>query len=175
MATASRSNGTGALAIVSGVAFALVLQIIFALIGIGVGILVAPPATAGTFAAGFVWWLLSGIIASAAAGYVVGVVSDETDGTRVGMLALTAWAIAAVLVTIAAGFSSAGGFLSMLGGPASDLMAQVRSASGADFARKTLAVAALASAAALALGAAAATFTAVETRTTLYMSYFRSR
>jgi len=171
---ASRTNNN-ALAIVSGVAFALALQIIFALIGLGVGILAAAPATAGTFAAGFVWWLVSGIIAAAAAGYVVGTVSDEADGTRVGTLALTAWAIAAVLATAGAAFSSAGGVLSVLGSPVGDLLAQMRGASGSDFARKTIGVAALGSAAALALGAAAQVFTAIETRSARYISYFRTR
>ena len=55
------------------------------------------------------------------------------------------------------------------------LPGQMRGASGADFARKTIGVAALGSAAALALGAAAQVFTAGETRSARHMSYFRIR
>jgi hypothetical protein len=158
------SRNSDAMALVGGVALALALQIIFTLLGLGAGILAASPATAGTFMAAFVWWAVSGIVASAAAGYVVGIISTERDDARLALLALIAWAIAAVLAAAAAGLSTAGGFLSSLGGPAGDLLAQIRGSSGSDFARKTLGIAALASAAALVLGAAAATFMAVEAR-----------
>jgi hypothetical protein len=160
---AANSSGNGnALALVGGVAMALAFQIIFTLLGLGAGILAASPATAGTFMAAFIWWAASGIVASAVAGYVVGIISDERDSARLGLLALIAWAIAGVLAATTAGLSTAGGFLSNLGGPASDLLAQIRGSSGSDFARKTMGVAALASAAALVLGAAAATFMAIE-------------
>jgi hypothetical protein len=158
------SRNSDALALVGGVAIALAFQIIFTLLGLGAGILAAAPATASTFIAAFSWWAVSGIVASAAAGYVVGIMSGERDNARLGLLALIAWAIAAVLAAAAAGLSTAGGFLSHLGGPASDLLAQIRGSSGSDFARKTMGVAALASAAALVLGAAAATYMAIEAR-----------
>lgn len=152
------------LALVGAVALALILQIIFTLLGLGAGILATSAATAGTFLAGFVWWAVSGIVASAAAGYVVGVISNERDNARVGLLALIAWAIAGVLAAAVAGVSSAGGFWNSLGGPASDLLAQLRGNSASDFARKTIGVAALGSAAALVLGALAATIMAIEVR-----------
>jgi hypothetical protein len=152
------------MALVGGVAIALALQIIFTLLGLGAGILAASPATAATFMAAFAWWAVSGIVASAVAGYVVGIISTERDNARLALLALIAWAIAAVLAAAGAGLSTAGGFLSNLGGPASDLLAQIRGSSGSDFARKTMGVASLASAAALVLGAAAATFMAIEAR-----------
>ncbi len=164
------SGNRDALALVGGVAIALALQIIFTLLGLGAGILAASPATAGTFMAAFSWWAVSGIVASAVAGYIVGIISEERDSARLGLLALIVWAIAGVLAATAAGLSTAGGFLNNLGGPASDLLAQLKGNSGSDFARKTMGVAALASAAALVLGAAAATFMAIEARSALNLT-----
>jgi hypothetical protein len=168
------SNNT-AFAVVSGVAFMLVFQVIFALIGLGVGILAVGPVTAGTFIAGFIWWLASGIVAAAVGGYVVGIVSTETDVARVGFLALVTWAIASVLVAVIGGASAGASVFTALTGPVTDLWTQVKNASGGDFARKAFVTAALSSAAGLVLGALAAAFMAIEARNPLHMKRRRAR
>ena len=168
------SNNTG-FAIVSGVAFILIFQVILALLGLGAGILAVGPVTAATFLAAFLWWALSGIVASGVGGYVVGIVSSETDDMRVGFLALVTWAIAGVLALTIAGLSASGGPLNQLAGPAADLWGQLKSASSDAALRKTFGTAALGSAAALVLGGALATYMAIETRNPLHTKRRRSR
>lgn len=168
------SNNTG-LAIVSGVAFMLIFQVILALLGLGIGILAVGPVTAATFFAGFSWWAVSGIVAAGVGGYVVGIVSTETDVARTGFFALVAWAIANVLALTIAGMAANGGPLSYLAGPAADLWTQLKSAAGSDVARKTFGTAALCSAAALVLAGAAAAFMAIEARNPLHTKRRRAR
>ena len=158
------NNDRNALAITGGVAFALVMQIILALIGLGAGVLASAPLTNTTFVAAFSWWAVSGIVASGFAGYLVTLISRERDDTMLGLLALLAWAIATVIVVLVGGMASAGGFLSQLGGPAGDLLAQVRNSPAGSFASTKLGLTALGSAAALVLGATAAVATAMEGR-----------
>ena len=168
------NNNTG-FAVVSGVAFSLIFQIILALLGLGAGVLVTGPVTSTTFFAGFSWWALSGIVAAGLGGYVVGVVSSETDEARLGFLALVVWAIANVLALTIAGLSATGGLTGHLAGPAADLMAQLKNASGNEAVRKMFGTAALASAAALVIGGALAAYMAIETRNPLHTKRRRAR
>ncbi|HLL28044.1 MAG TPA: hypothetical protein VKT73_10435 [Xanthobacteraceae bacterium] len=155
------------LAIVGGVAFALAMQIILALIGLGAGVLAFTPLTSTTYVAAFIWWAVSGIVAAGFAGYLVALISRERDETTLSLLALLAWAITTVIVAALAGLSSSGGFLNQFGGPLGALLAQIKGASGNEFATKAIGGAALGSAAALVLGATAAVATAIETRQSL--------
>ncbi|WAJ31357.1 PhnA-like protein [Antarcticirhabdus aurantiaca] len=91
-------------AIFSGVAVALVVQVLLTMLGVGIGIATLDPATgdnpaASTFSitAG-IWYVLSGIIASFIGGYIAARLSGKTVATTGALHGLTTWAVTTLLV-----------------------------------------------------------------------------
>ena len=91
-------------AILAGVVIALIVQLLLSMLGFGLGLAAMDPAGDGSPAASTssvtagVWWIVSGIIAAAAGGYVAGRASGATQLT-VGLLhGLTAWAASTLVI-----------------------------------------------------------------------------
>jgi hypothetical protein len=168
--------------ILAGVFASLVVQILLAMLGFGIGLLAidvptAQSAPAATGWAAFVWWAVTGIIAAFVGGAVAAANSPDQSGLgRIGH-AMAAWAVATVVVVGAAALMplSAGSIAGNMAGPAYAATARVayytnnptnaretvgstRPATQAqlDEARKHLAYAMLASFFSLLLGAGAA-------------------
>lgn len=175
--------------VLAGVFASLVVQILLAMLGFGIGLLVidvpiAQSAPAATGWAGFVWWAVTGIIAAFIGGAVAAANSPDQSGFgRVGH-ALAAWAVATVVVVGAAAMIplSAGSIAGNMAGPAyvastrlasysnnpatpRETVGSARPATQAQLeeARKHLAYAMLASFFALLLGAGAAYAAGVST------------
>lgn len=91
-------------AILAGLVIALITQLLLSMLGFGIGLAAldpagggSPSATSSSVSAG-VWWVVSGIIASAAGGYVAGRASGATQLT-VGLLhGLTSWAATTLVI-----------------------------------------------------------------------------
>jgi hypothetical protein len=175
--------------VLAGVFASLVVQILLAMLGFGIGLLAidvptAQSAPAATGWAAFVWWAVTGIIAAFIGGAVAAANSPDQSGLgRVGH-ALASWAVATVVVVAAAAMMplSAGSIAGNMAGPAYAASARVayysnnpansRETVGStrpatqgqlDDARKHLAYAMLASFFALLLGAGAAYAAGVST------------
>jgi hypothetical protein len=91
-------------AIFAGVVVALVVQVLLTMLGAGIGMATLDPGTADNPAASTfsisaaVWWILSGIIAAFAGGYVAARMSGRTVPTTGAFHGLTAWAFTTLLV-----------------------------------------------------------------------------
>jgi hypothetical protein len=91
-------------AVLAGVVAALVTQLVLNLLGIGLGAATLNPGTpdnpaASTFSIGAaIWFLLSGIIASFAGGYVAGRLSGQPKEATAGWHGLTAWAATTLVI-----------------------------------------------------------------------------
>ncbi len=91
-------------AVLAGAAIALVTQLILNLLGVGVGMATLDPGTGDnpsvssfSIAAG-IWWIVSGIVAAAAGGYVAGRLSGKPVETTAAFHGLTAWAVTTLLI-----------------------------------------------------------------------------
>ena len=108
-------------AIFAGVVVALVVQVLLTMLGAGIGMATLDPASgdnpaASTFSISTaVWWMVSGIIAVFAGGYIAARMSGRTVPTTGALHGLTTWAFTTLvilyLVTTAAG-SLVGGVFS---------------------------------------------------------------
>jgi hypothetical protein len=108
-------------AIFAGVVLALVVQVLLTMLGAGIGIATLDPGTADNPAASSfsiaaaIWWVVSGIIAAFAGGYIAARMSGRTVPTTGALHGLTTWAFTTLLVlyllTTTAG-SLVGGVLS---------------------------------------------------------------
>jgi hypothetical protein len=153
-------------AVAAGVVVALVVQLLLNLLGLGIGVATLDPGTGDTPSAGAlstaaaIWYLLAGIIAAYAGGYMAGRLSGGPLGSTSALHGLTAWAATTLvmfyLLTTAVGgiiggvFSGVSGALSGVGrsalsaaqvaapglatatDPFSAIEQQVREASGSD-------------------------------------------
>ncbi|MGA0533169.1 PhnA-like protein [Hansschlegelia sp. KR7-227] len=131
-------------AVLAGVVIALIVQLLLSMLGFGVGLATVDPAGDGSpeaatlsMSAG-IWWVIAGVIAAAAGGYVAGRASGATQLT-VGVLhGLTSWAattlIVLYLLTTTIGGLVGGAFsgvTSALGGAGQAAMATAQSAAPA--------------------------------------------
>jgi hypothetical protein len=130
--TGFRVPPLSAAAIVIGVFIALVVQIMLALLGAGIGFSAfRVPATAGeafTVSWGaFIWWALSGIVAAFAGGFAAFVWAPSLDKRSAWVHGFLTWCVTTVIVmafvALAAGSSAT--LMSNLGGPAAAVAAQV--------------------------------------------------
>ena len=117
-------------AVFAGAAVALVTQLLINMLGVGIGMGTLDPGTgdnpaASTFSiAAGIWWVLSGVLASFAGGYIAGRLSGKPVETTAAFHGLTAWAVTTLIIvyllTSAVG-SLAGGALNAVSGVAGGL------------------------------------------------------
>jgi hypothetical protein len=111
-------------AVLAGVVFSLVVQLLLNMLGIGIGAATISPADgnlpdASTFSIGAgIWWTVSGIIAAFAGGVVAGRLSGRPKESTTGWHGVTTWALTTLVVfwlmTTAIG-SVIGGGLNIIG------------------------------------------------------------
>ena len=91
-------------AIFAGVVVGLVVQVLLTMLGVGIGAATIDPATNGSPAASTfsmasgIWYVVSGIIAAFAGGYIAARMSGKTVATTGALHGLTAWAFTTLLV-----------------------------------------------------------------------------
>lgn len=91
-------------AVFAGAVAALVLQVILNMLGLGVGLSTVDPAGDGTPGASSLgmgaglWWVVSGILASAAGGYLAGRLSGKPSKSTTGYHGLTSWAVTTLVI-----------------------------------------------------------------------------
>lgn len=112
-------------AVLAGVVLALVIQLMFNLLGVGIGVAAfdsraVDNVAAGTFSiAAGVWYVVAGIIAAFAGGYFAGRLSGSSLKSVAAFHGITTWAVTTLVVlyllTTAAG-SLIGGVFSTVGG-----------------------------------------------------------
>jgi len=91
-------------AIFAGVVVGLVVQVLLTMLGVGIGAATIDPATNGspdasTFSmASGIWYVVSGIIAAFAGGYIAARMSGKTVATTGALHGLTAWGFTTLLV-----------------------------------------------------------------------------
>ena len=91
-------------AIFAGVVVALVVQVLLTMLGVGIGIATLDPGTgdnpaASTFSvATGLWYVVSGILAAFAGGYIAARMSGKTAATTGALHGLTTWAFTTLLV-----------------------------------------------------------------------------
>jgi len=91
-------------AIFAGAVIALVAQIILNMVGLGIGLSTVDPAGSGTPTAGSlssgagIWFVISGILASAAGGWLAGRLSGKPALTTGGLHGLVSWAVSTLVV-----------------------------------------------------------------------------
>ena len=91
-------------AIFAGVVVALVVQVLLTMLGVGIGVATLDPGAGdnpavSTFSiATGIWYVLSGIIAAFAGGYIAARMSGKTVATTGALHGLTSWAFTTLLV-----------------------------------------------------------------------------
>jgi hypothetical protein len=91
-------------AIFAGVVVALVVQVLLTMLGVGIGIATLDPGSADNPAASTfsmvagIWYVVSGIIAAFAGGYIAARMSGKTVPTTGALHGLTTWAFTTLLV-----------------------------------------------------------------------------
>jgi hypothetical protein len=91
-------------AVLAGVVMALVVQLLLNMLGIGIGVATIDPGTgdnptASTFSlAAGIWYMVAGIIAAYAGGYIAGRLSGSSFGSTAALHGLTSWAVATLVV-----------------------------------------------------------------------------
>ena len=93
-------------AVFAGVAVALVCQLIFNMIGLGIGAATidplqgasGTPSASGLSIGAGIWWTLSGVLASLAGGYVAGRLAGKPKESTAGWHGLTAWAFTTLVI-----------------------------------------------------------------------------
>jgi hypothetical protein len=91
-------------AVLAGVVIALVTHLILNMVGIGIGVATLNPASGDnpsvsslSIGAG-IWFIVSGVIASAAGGYAAGRLAGEPKESSAGWHGLTAWAATTLVI-----------------------------------------------------------------------------
>ena len=91
-------------AIFAGVVVALVIQVLLTMLGVGIGVATLDPgasdnpgASTFSFVAG-IWYVLSGLAAAFAGGYIAARMSGRTEPTTGALHGLTTWAFTTLLV-----------------------------------------------------------------------------
>jgi len=91
-------------AVFAGAVIALVAQVILNMVGLGIGLSTVDPAgngtpTAGSLSSGAgIWFVISGILASAAGGWLAGRLSGKPANTTTAYHGLIAWAVSTLVV-----------------------------------------------------------------------------
>jgi hypothetical protein len=91
-------------AIFAGVVVALVVQVLLTMLGVGIGIATLDPGAGGNPAASTfsvvtgLWYVVSGILAAFAGGYIAARMSGKTAATTGALHGLTTWAFTTLLV-----------------------------------------------------------------------------
>lgn len=91
-------------AVLAGVVVALVVQLLLNMLGLGIGVATLDPGagdnpSAGTFSvAAGIWYVVAGIIAAYAGGYIAGRLSGRPVGSTAALHGLTSWAVATLVV-----------------------------------------------------------------------------
>jgi hypothetical protein len=91
-------------AIFAGVVVVLVVQVLLTMLGVGIGIATLDPGTGDTPAASTfsvvtgLWYVVSGILAAFAGGYIAARMSGKTAATTGALHGLTTWAFTTLLV-----------------------------------------------------------------------------
>lgn len=91
-------------AVLAGVVVALVVQLLLSMLGIGIGVATLDPGTSdnpavSTFSiAAGLWYLVAGIIAAFAGGYIAGRLSGSSFGSTAALHGVTSWAAATLVV-----------------------------------------------------------------------------
>ena len=91
-------------AIFAGVVLALVVELILSILGLGIGLATVDPGSNGTpTASGLslgaaIWWVLSGIIASALGGYIAGRLSGNPIRSTAGYHGLVSWGVTTMVI-----------------------------------------------------------------------------
>ena len=126
-------------AIFAGVVVGLVVQVLLTMLGVGIGAATIDPATNGSPAASTfsmasgIWYVVSGLIAAFAGGYIAARMSGKTVATTGALHGLTTWAFTTLLVlyllSTAVG-SIVGGTFSGVAGAVSGLGQTVAQAAG---------------------------------------------
>jgi len=153
------ASSTSTAGIVFGVFAALVSQLLFNLLGLGLGALATPSvadASAVSWSA-FAWWAVTGIVSSFIGGWVAGWAAGAIGGSP-GFHGVAMWAITTVIVAVGASLiASAGTALGYLAGPSFGMPPSATLANGdAEAARNAVAALGLGSFVALIIGGAAA-------------------
>ncbi len=131
-------------AIFAGAVIALVAQVILNMVGLGVGLSTVDPAGNGTPTAGMlssgagIWFVISGILASAAGGWLAGRLAGKPALNTGGLHGLVSWAVSTLVVVYllssAVGGVASGAFntvTSTLGGAGSLVGGSVKTAAQA--------------------------------------------
>lgn len=91
-------------AVFAGAAMAIVLQLILNMIGVGIGLATVdvaqretPSASSLSIGAGL-WWVISGILAAGAGGYLAGRLSGKPSETTTAYHGLIAWAVSTLII-----------------------------------------------------------------------------
>lgn len=115
-------------AIFAGVVIGLITQLLLNMIGLGLGLAALDPGTADNPSAGGlsigagIWWVLSGIIASFAGGWIAGRLAGKPRESTGGWHGVTSWAVTSLIVVYlltSAVSSVLGGAIGVIGGAAS--------------------------------------------------------
>ncbi|HEX8383013.1 MAG TPA: hypothetical protein VF592_06515 [Sphingomonas sp.] len=91
-------------AIFAGVAIGLITQLLLNMIGLGLGLATLDPGTSDNPSAGGlsigagIWWVLSGIIASFAGGWIAGRLAGKPRESTGGWHGVTSWAVTSLIV-----------------------------------------------------------------------------
>jgi hypothetical protein len=101
-------------AILAGTVAGLVVQLTLSILGVGIGLAGINPASSATPDAGSLsvavglWWIVSGIVASVAGGYVAGRFCDRVATPKAGYHGLMSWAVTTLIIVFLLG-SAVGG------------------------------------------------------------------
>lgn len=121
-------------AVFAGLAVGLVVQLLLSVLGLGIGLATVDPGSNGTPSAtslsigAAVWWIVSGIVASAAGGFLAGRLSGKPAPTTAGYHGLVSWAVTTLVVVfllssaVGSVFSGAFGAVSGIVGGAGHLV-----------------------------------------------------
>lgn len=91
-------------AVFAGVVIALVVQLVLAILGLGIGLATVNPASTGTPSASGLsigaaaWWVVSGIMASALGGFVAGRLSGKPVRSTAGYHGLVSWGVSTIVI-----------------------------------------------------------------------------
>ncbi|MCJ2119545.1 PhnA-like protein, partial [Methylobacterium sp. J-001] len=91
-------------AVIAGAVIVLVAQVILNMVGLGIGLSTVDPAgngtpTASSLSSGAgIWFVISGVLASAAGGWLAGRLSGKPANTTTAYPGLIAWAVSALVV-----------------------------------------------------------------------------
>jgi hypothetical protein len=133
-------------AVIAGVVIALAIHMVLSMLGLGIGLTTIEPATGGTPEASSlgmgaaIWWVVSGLIATVAAGYVaarLAGVYNRRDGILHGLVTWAAMILVSVWMLSSLAGSALGGAFNIMGNAVSgaaqavsDAVPQVADATG---------------------------------------------